>query len=131
MTFGTKSIPKVDKIFGPGNQYVTVAKQLAAQHKVAIDLPAGPSELMVVADKSANPDFTEIGSKFLMARLKVAICALRVSAFVIIQPLHRKGHFACHNDKPAGCTVPRGPQTLQAYKALIHKPQFLLQPHLL
>ena len=57
MTFGTKSIPKVDKIFGPGNQYVTVAKQLAAQHKVAIDLPAGPSELMVVADKSANPDF--------------------------------------------------------------------------
>ena len=57
MTLGRKSIPKVDKIFGPGNQYVTVAKQLAAQHKVAIDLPAGPSELMIVADKSANPDF--------------------------------------------------------------------------
>ena len=43
MTFGTKSIPKVDKIFGPGNQYVTVGKQIASQYKVAIDLPAGPS----------------------------------------------------------------------------------------
>ena len=57
MTFGTKSIPKVDKIFGPGNQYVTVGKQIASQYKVAIDLPAGPSELMIVADESANPDF--------------------------------------------------------------------------
>ena len=57
MTLGTESIPKADKIFGPGNQFVTVAKQLATQYQVAIDMPAGPSELMVVADKTGNPDF--------------------------------------------------------------------------
>ena len=57
MTFGTASIPKVYKIFGPGNQYVTVAKQLATQFGVAIDMPAGPSELLVVADDSAIPAF--------------------------------------------------------------------------
>jgi histidinol dehydrogenase len=57
MTFGTTTIPKVDKIFGPGNQYVTVAKQLATQYHVAIDMPAGPSELMVVADETADPSF--------------------------------------------------------------------------
>jgi histidinol dehydrogenase len=57
MTFGTESIPKVYKIFGPGNQYVTVAKQIATKHGVAIDMPAGPSELLVFADDSANPAF--------------------------------------------------------------------------
>ena len=57
MTFGTESIPKVYKIFGPGNQYVTVAKQIATKYGVAIDMPAGPSELLVVADDSANPAF--------------------------------------------------------------------------
>jgi len=57
MTFGTKSIPKVYKIFGPGNQFVTVAKQLATQFGVAIDMPAGPSELLIVADDSAIPAF--------------------------------------------------------------------------
>ena len=57
MTFGTESIPKVYKIFGPGNQYVTVAKQVATQFGVAIDMPAGPSELLVVADESANASF--------------------------------------------------------------------------
>jgi histidinol dehydrogenase len=57
MTFGTKSIPKVYKIFGPGNQFVTVAKQLATQYGVAIDMPAGPSELLIVADDSAVPAF--------------------------------------------------------------------------
>jgi histidinol dehydrogenase len=57
MTFGTKSIPQVYKIFGPGNQYVTVAKQVATQFGVAIDMPAGPSELLVVADDSAIPSF--------------------------------------------------------------------------
>lgn len=54
LTFGTASIPKVYKIFGPGNQFVTVAKQLATKYGVAIDMPAGPSELLVVADGSAN-----------------------------------------------------------------------------
>ncbi|MEY8779722.1 histidinol dehydrogenase [Allomuricauda sp. XS_ASV26] len=57
MTFGTESVPKVYKIFGPGNQYVTVAKQLATKYGVAIDMPAGPSELLVVADDSANAAF--------------------------------------------------------------------------
>lgn len=57
MTFGTETITKVYKIFGPGNQYVTVAKQLATQYGVAIDMPAGPSELLVVADESAIPAF--------------------------------------------------------------------------
>ncbi|SFT03542.1 histidinol dehydrogenase [Zhouia amylolytica] len=57
MTFGTESIPQVYKIFGPGNQFVTVAKQLATKFNVAIDMPAGPSELLVVADDSGNPDF--------------------------------------------------------------------------
>jgi histidinol dehydrogenase len=57
MTFGTQAIPKVYKIFGPGNQYVTVAKQLATQFGVAIDMPAGPSELLVVADDSAVASF--------------------------------------------------------------------------
>lgn len=57
MTFGTESVPKVYKIFGPGNQYVTVAKQIATKHGVAIDMPAGPSELLVVADDTANAAF--------------------------------------------------------------------------
>lgn len=57
MTFGTESIPQVYKIFGPGNQYVTVAKQIATKYGVAIDMPAGPSELLVVADDTANPSF--------------------------------------------------------------------------
>jgi len=57
MTFGTDLIPKVYKIFGPGNQFVTVAKQLATQFGVAIDMPAGPSELLIVADDTAVPAF--------------------------------------------------------------------------
>lgn len=57
MTLGTETIPQVYKIFGPGNQYVTAAKQLACNFGVAIDMPAGPSEVMVVADRSANPAF--------------------------------------------------------------------------
>ena len=57
MTFGTETVPQVYKIFGPGNQFVTVAKQLATKHHVAIDMPAGPSELLVFADESANAAF--------------------------------------------------------------------------
>ncbi len=57
LTFGTESIPKVYKIFGPGNQFVTVAKQLATKYGVAIDMPAGPSELLVVADETANASY--------------------------------------------------------------------------
>lgn len=57
MTFGTETIAPVNKIFGPGNQYVTAAKQLACNYGMAIDMPAGPSEVMVVADGSAVPAF--------------------------------------------------------------------------
>ncbi|WP_299767206.1 histidinol dehydrogenase [uncultured Dokdonia sp.] len=57
MTFGTETIPQVYKIFGPGNQFVTVAKQLATKYGVAIDMPAGPSELLVVADDTADAAF--------------------------------------------------------------------------
>ncbi|MEK7819410.1 MAG: histidinol dehydrogenase [Bacteroidota bacterium] len=57
MTFGTETIPKVFKIFGPGNQFVTAAKQLAQNFGVAIDLPAGPSEILIIADKTCNPTF--------------------------------------------------------------------------
>ncbi len=57
LTVGTASVPAVDKIFGPGNRYVMAAKQLAAQRGVAIDMPAGPSEVLVIADASANPAF--------------------------------------------------------------------------
>jgi histidinol dehydrogenase len=57
LTFGTETIPQVYKIFGPGNQFVTVAKQLATKYGVAIDMPAGPSELLVFADDSANASY--------------------------------------------------------------------------
>ncbi|WP_018668302.1 histidinol dehydrogenase [Bacteroides gallinarum] len=57
MAYGTESIPKVYKIFGPGNQYVTAAKQLVSLRDVAIDMPAGPSEVEVLADGTANPAF--------------------------------------------------------------------------
>lgn len=57
MAFGTETVPKVHKIFGPGNQYVTMAKQMVNQKGVAIDLPAGPSEVAVIADNTGNPAF--------------------------------------------------------------------------
>ncbi len=57
LTFGAETIPQVYKIFGPGNQFVTVAKQLATKYGVAIDMPAGPSELLIVADDSANASY--------------------------------------------------------------------------
>ncbi len=57
MAYGTKTIPQVYKIFGPGNQFVTKAKELIQQEGVAIDMPAGPSEVLVIADKTSNPEF--------------------------------------------------------------------------
>jgi histidinol dehydrogenase len=57
MAFGTETIPRVDKIFGPGNQYVTRAKELVQLDGVAIDMPAGPSEVLVIADNTGNPEF--------------------------------------------------------------------------
>src|SRR5688500_3927829 len=57
MAYGTETIPAVYKIFGPGNQYVTAAKQLVQMQGIAIDMPAGPSEVCVLADRSANASF--------------------------------------------------------------------------
>lgn len=57
MTYGTETVPQVYKIFGPGNQFVTKAKELVQQQGVAIDMPAGPSEVLVIADTTANPSF--------------------------------------------------------------------------
>ena len=57
MAFGTESIERVYKIFGPGNQYVTKAKQLVTEEGIAIDMPAGPSEVLIMADESSNPEF--------------------------------------------------------------------------
>lgn len=57
MAYGTESVPKVYKVFGPGNQYVMAAKQLVSLRDVAIDMPAGPSEVQVIADDTANPAF--------------------------------------------------------------------------
>ena len=57
MAYGTETIPKTFKIFGPGNQFVTMAKQIVQQHGVAIDMPAGPSEVLVIADDTAIPDY--------------------------------------------------------------------------
>lgn len=57
MAYGTGSVPKVDKIFGPGNQYVTTAKQMLGGREVAIDMPAGPSEVMVIVDEKSNPAY--------------------------------------------------------------------------
>ena len=57
MSIGTKSVPKVNKIFGPGNQFVTCAKLKSINYNTAIDMPAGPSELLILADENANPDY--------------------------------------------------------------------------
>lgn len=57
MAYGTETIPKVYKIFGPGNSYVTIAKEMVQREGVAIDMPAGPSEVLVIADSSANPEY--------------------------------------------------------------------------
>lgn len=57
MAYGTETIPRVYKIFGPGNQYVTKAKELVQTNRVAIDIPAGPSEVLVITDETANPEF--------------------------------------------------------------------------
>lgn len=57
MAYGTESVPKVYKIFGPGNQYVMAAKQQVSLHDVAIDMPAGPSEVCVIADEDSNVEF--------------------------------------------------------------------------
>lgn len=57
MAYGTETIPRVNKIFGPGNQYVTMAKEIVQSEGIAIDMPAGPSEVLVIADNSADPSF--------------------------------------------------------------------------
>ncbi|MCS5710405.1 histidinol dehydrogenase [Candidatus Berkiella aquae] len=73
MSYGTQTIPAVDKIFGPGNQWVTKAKQLCAQNAgISIDMPAGPSELLIIADDTANPDFVAAD---LLSQAEHDVCA--------------------------------------------------------
>ncbi len=71
LAFGTESVPKVDKIFGPGNAFVTEAKRRVSQRLdgAAIDMPAGPSEVLVIADSGATPDFV---ASDLLSRLNTA-----------------------------------------------------------
>jgi histidinol dehydrogenase len=84
MTFGTQTIPKVFKIFGPGNQFVTVAKQLATQFGVAIDMPAGPSELLIVADDNAIPAFVASEMEVL-PRKEIAEKAIANSKLIFVE----------------------------------------------
>ncbi len=83
-TYGTESIPKVHKIFGPGNQFVTAAKQFSLAKGIAIDMPAGPSELLVLADNSANPSFvaSDLLSQAEHGSDSQVICVSRSSDFL-------------------------------------------------
>ncbi len=101
MTFGTETIPPVYKIFGPGNQFVTVAKQIATKYGIAIDMPAGPSELLVMADDTANAAFVAsdllsqaehgVDSQvILVSTSKTLIDAVEVEVAKQIQDLPRK-----------------------------------------
>ena len=102
LTFGTSLMPKVYKIFGPGNQYVTVAKQIACQFGVAIDMPAGPSELLIFADDSANASFVAsdllsqaehgIDSQtILVTTSKVLLAAVEMQIYLQLENLPKKG----------------------------------------
>ena len=101
LTFGTSLMPKVYKIFGPGNQYVTVAKQIACQFGVAIDMPAGPSELLIFADDSANASFVAsdllsqaehgIDSQtILVTTSKVLLAAVEMQIYLQLENLPKK-----------------------------------------
>ena len=83
MAYGTRSIPKVDKIFGPGNRYVTLAKQVVSTENTAIDMPAGPSEVMVLADGSARAEYVaaDLLSQAEHGRDSQAILVCRSEAF--------------------------------------------------
>ena len=94
MAYGTESVPKVYKIFGPGNQYVTAAKQLVSLRDVAIDMPAGPSEVLVIADSGATPDFvaSDLLSQAEHDALASAICITdnEALAHAVIAELERQ-----------------------------------------
>ncbi|HOV83738.1 MAG TPA: histidinol dehydrogenase [Paludibacteraceae bacterium] len=87
MAYGTETVPKVYKIFGPGNQYVTAAKQLVSIEGVAIDMPAGPSEVAIIADESANPVFVAAD---LLSQAEHSVdsqCVLITTSEKLIQPV--------------------------------------------
>lgn len=101
MAYGTMSIPKVNKIFGPGNQYVTMAKQLVSQQGTAIDMPAGPSEVLVLADDTAVPSFVaadllsqaehgEDSQVMLVLTTKAALAAIQEAVRTQLAVLPRK-----------------------------------------
>ena len=84
MAYGTESIPKVYKIFGPGNQYVMAAKQQVSLHEVAIDMPAGPSEVCVIADEQANIEFIAADQLDMLPRKEIAAKSLENSRLVLV-----------------------------------------------
>ncbi len=101
MAYGTETATKVDKIFGPGNQYVTAAKQIVSRDTVAIDMPAGPSEVMVVADETTNPDFAAMdllsqaehgvdSQAILVSKSRKSILAIEASVNRLVEELPRK-----------------------------------------
>ena len=101
MAYGTKTIPKVHKIFGPGNQYVTAAKQLVQQNGIAIDMPAGPSEVCVWADENAIPSFVAAdllsqaehgpdSQVILVANNKAIVSAIQIEIDLQLSALPRK-----------------------------------------
>ena len=101
MAYGTATIPKVHKIFGPGNQYVTAAKQLVQQNGIAIDMPAGPSEVCVWADENAIPSFVAAdllsqaehgpdSQVILVANYKAIVSAIQLEIDLQLSALPRK-----------------------------------------
>lgn len=135
MAYGTQSVPKVDKIFGPGNQYVTIAKQLVSRDSVAIDMPAGPSEVMVVIDEHANPDFAAIdllsqaehgvdSQVVLVSTSKEAISRVEASVERLIDRLPRKDIARKSLQSSASVFVSNLDQMLQTINA--YSPEHLI-----
>lgn len=105
MAYGTESIPRVDKIFGPGNRYVTKAKQLVSRF-TAIDMPAGPSEVLVMADESARPDFVAAD---LLSQAEhgpdsqaILVCSSLDMAHAVRQEVERQAALLKRSDSVAG-----------------------------
>lgn len=90
MAYGTESVPKVYKIFGPGNQYVTKAKQLVTEDGVAIDMPAGPSEVLVMADDSSNPAFVAADLLSQAEHGEDSQVILLVNKEILIEPIQKE-----------------------------------------
>lgn len=115
MAYGTESVPKVDKIFGPGNRYVTLAKQMVAARNTSIDMPAGPSEVMVLADESASAPFVaaDLLSQAEHGRdsQAIVVCTSRALAEAVAAEVERqaavleRGEYICESLKHSRAVV--------------------------